>query len=371
MNPADGPYAGGQVAMTALGRFGTADEVASTVAYLAAASYVTGAGVRGGRRARGVSGGSAAGTAPAWVTRSSADARAGRTGAVHARGAPVPSGRWRPAGPGGPAAPFRWGGRSVRGSAAPFGGRPVRLLAQPPSSWWRAARWVAPSSVSEPNRRRREMPPSGKMSTRAWVPTAASGRTKRWLVGLHAGAREHLAPLAGLAVLHRHRRPAGRVALQVGRVDLDRADLGAVHQPVADPVVALVAAAAGLPAVVHLAGAARLDGVGGRRVEEVGGVLDLAAVLQGDHVEGAQRAVSHAGSGTTSPYTRRRAMPPSGCCLRRRCVTSRPRRRSRWPRGRRPRCAGRGSSTSRRPRAVPPATGEPATEAPSTETARG
>ncbi|MER7189535.1 SDR family oxidoreductase [Streptomyces flaveolus] len=43
MNPADGPYAQGQAAMTALGRFGTADEVASTVAYLAAASYVTGA----------------------------------------------------------------------------------------------------------------------------------------------------------------------------------------------------------------------------------------------------------------------------------------------------------------------------------------
>ncbi|MEU9595001.1 SDR family oxidoreductase [Streptomyces sp. NPDC048193] len=43
MNPADGPYAEGQAAMTALGRFGTADEVASTVAYLVAASYVTGA----------------------------------------------------------------------------------------------------------------------------------------------------------------------------------------------------------------------------------------------------------------------------------------------------------------------------------------
>ncbi|WP_395571086.1 3-oxoacyl-ACP reductase family protein [Streptomyces sp. BK79] len=43
MNPADGPYAEGQAAMTALGRFGTADEVASTVAYLASASYVTGA----------------------------------------------------------------------------------------------------------------------------------------------------------------------------------------------------------------------------------------------------------------------------------------------------------------------------------------
>ncbi|MFF0682874.1 SDR family oxidoreductase [Streptomyces tendae] len=43
MNPADGPHAEGQAAMTALGRFGTADEVASTVAYLATATYVTGA----------------------------------------------------------------------------------------------------------------------------------------------------------------------------------------------------------------------------------------------------------------------------------------------------------------------------------------
>ncbi|MET7483819.1 SDR family oxidoreductase [Streptomyces sp. NPDC005538] len=43
MNPADGPFAAGQAAMTALGRFGTADEVASMVAYLAGAEYVTGA----------------------------------------------------------------------------------------------------------------------------------------------------------------------------------------------------------------------------------------------------------------------------------------------------------------------------------------
>ncbi|MEU9629070.1 3-oxoacyl-ACP reductase family protein [Streptomyces luteogriseus] len=43
MNPADGPYASGQAAMTALGRFGTAQEVASTVAHLAGATYVTGA----------------------------------------------------------------------------------------------------------------------------------------------------------------------------------------------------------------------------------------------------------------------------------------------------------------------------------------
>ncbi|GEC03507.1 3-oxoacyl-ACP reductase [Streptomyces spinoverrucosus] len=43
MNPADGPYAAGQAAMTALGRFGTAEEVASMVAHLATTSYVTGA----------------------------------------------------------------------------------------------------------------------------------------------------------------------------------------------------------------------------------------------------------------------------------------------------------------------------------------
>ncbi|MFG2356305.1 SDR family oxidoreductase [Streptomyces sp. NPDC048521] len=45
MNPADGPHAHGQAAMTALGRFGTAEEVAATVAHLAGpeAGYVTGA----------------------------------------------------------------------------------------------------------------------------------------------------------------------------------------------------------------------------------------------------------------------------------------------------------------------------------------
>ncbi|EPD66316.1 SDR family oxidoreductase [Streptomyces sp. HGB0020] len=43
MNPADGPYAEDQAAMTALGRFGTAQEVAETVAHLASAGYVTGA----------------------------------------------------------------------------------------------------------------------------------------------------------------------------------------------------------------------------------------------------------------------------------------------------------------------------------------
>ncbi|MFF9768543.1 SDR family oxidoreductase [Streptomyces sp. NPDC053086] len=45
MNPADGPYAQDQAAMTALGRYGTAGEVASMVTFLAGpeAAYVTGA----------------------------------------------------------------------------------------------------------------------------------------------------------------------------------------------------------------------------------------------------------------------------------------------------------------------------------------
>ncbi|MEW2416099.1 SDR family oxidoreductase [Streptomyces sp. NPDC046866] len=45
MNPADGEYAQGQRAMTALGRFGTPQEVAHVVAFLAGdgAAYVTGA----------------------------------------------------------------------------------------------------------------------------------------------------------------------------------------------------------------------------------------------------------------------------------------------------------------------------------------
>ncbi|WP_432941818.1 SDR family oxidoreductase [Kribbella sp. CA-253562] len=44
MNPADGPYAAGQLAQLALDRFGTPEEVAAAVVYLAgpAAGYVTG-----------------------------------------------------------------------------------------------------------------------------------------------------------------------------------------------------------------------------------------------------------------------------------------------------------------------------------------
>ncbi|MEU3723829.1 SDR family oxidoreductase [Streptomyces sp. NPDC031705] len=45
MNPADGPYADPQRAMTALGRYGTSEEVAAMVSFLAGpdAAYVTGA----------------------------------------------------------------------------------------------------------------------------------------------------------------------------------------------------------------------------------------------------------------------------------------------------------------------------------------
>ncbi|MET9958515.1 SDR family oxidoreductase [Streptomyces sp. NPDC006326] len=45
MNPADGPYAGPQAAMTALGRFGRPEEIAAMVAFLASeqAAYITGA----------------------------------------------------------------------------------------------------------------------------------------------------------------------------------------------------------------------------------------------------------------------------------------------------------------------------------------
>ncbi|MGW8885258.1 SDR family NAD(P)-dependent oxidoreductase [Streptomyces sp. NPDC055749] len=44
LNPADGPYAAGQRAATALDRFGTTDEIASLISYLASgdAAYITG-----------------------------------------------------------------------------------------------------------------------------------------------------------------------------------------------------------------------------------------------------------------------------------------------------------------------------------------
>src|SRR5690606_6723917 len=93
-------------------------------------------------------------------------------------------------------------------------------------------------------------------------------------VGLEPGPGQELGPLAGLRVAGRQPRPAGRVPLEVRGVDLDGADVRLFDEVVVNPVVAPVAPAAGLPAVVHLAGAAGLDGVGRRGVEAVGGVLD-------------------------------------------------------------------------------------------------
>ncbi len=55
---------------------------------------------------------------------------------------------------------------------------------------------------------------------------AGAGRTKRWLVSGWSRVRgQDLRPLAVLAVPDRHRRPARRVALEVGGVDLDGPDL--------------------------------------------------------------------------------------------------------------------------------------------------
>src|SRR5882757_6660187 len=80
-------------------------------------------------------------------------------------------------------------------------------------------------------------------------------------VGLEADPGQQGDPVAFGAVTYGQRRPARGIALQVGRVDLHRPDLALLHQAVADPVVAGVPAAPGLPAVVHLLGAAREDGV--------------------------------------------------------------------------------------------------------------
>ena len=198
MNPADGPYAARAGAMTALGRFGSAEEVASMVAYLAGRRRTSPGRSSGGRRPRGVR---HAGRGCRFATCS-------------------PSGTGAEAPPGAP--PSAQYVRRTRASSrcARRGGSAAQLLV--------AGRQPAPrpSSVREPNRRSREMPPSGKMSTRTCVPTAGASRTKRWLVSGCRRVRGRISCHSPSSPsLDGQRRPAGRVALEVRRVDLDGADL--------------------------------------------------------------------------------------------------------------------------------------------------
>src|SRR5262249_26647731 len=103
-------------------------------------------------------------------------------------------------------------------------------------------------------------------------------------------ARHQLAPL-GIAFRVGGRGAAleaaraGRVALEVPRVDFHAADRAARAEANDRPVVARPAAAARLPAVAHVRGVARHDQVVARAEEAVAAVDDHTAVLDGGQID--------------------------------------------------------------------------------------
>ena len=106
--------------------------------------------------------------------------------------------------------------------------------------------------------------------------------------------------------------PAGRVALEVRGVDLQALDRAGRGEPDDRPVVAGAAAAPGLPAVGHAARRAGLDQVVARAEEHVAARSTTAPCSSAARSIGPPSARSRDHRGTTSPWTRRRATPPSG-----------------------------------------------------------
>ncbi len=99
-------------------------------------------------------------------------------------------------------------------------------------------------------------------------------------IGLQRGAG-HQVPTVGT-----QRRPARRVAHEVRSVQLDDLDGSGARQPYRHPVVAIVAAARGLPAVRHHPRQARHEQVGRGGVKHVAAAGDDGPVLQRGQVDG-------------------------------------------------------------------------------------
>ena len=150
-----------------------------------------------------------------------------------------------------------------------------------------------PSAVSSPNSRSLASPPSGSISSRTWVARPGPGRADAQSVpGVRPqrGRRQQLEPFgrvqAGLARVAGAQRRRGRgVAEETRRVHDRLADVPRPGQPEQHPVVAVVAAPPGLPAVTHHGRPAGADHVLRRRVEQVAGAGDRAAVLQRHQVQ--------------------------------------------------------------------------------------